>query len=180
MTPRLRSGLPVLLALVLAACAGARGDVAASQGPTFIVVRHAEKLAQPPDDPGLDARGQARAEALAALLADTPLTAVYTTDFRRTRATVASVAARQGLTPRTYDARLPASAFAAQLRAAHPAGTILVAGHSNTVPDIVAALCECEAGPMPDTEYDRVSVVRIGPEGAVLEVSRYRATASAP
>lgn len=152
----------------------------ADRGPTFIVVRHAEKLAEPPGDPGLDARGLARAEALARRLADTSLAAVYTTDYRRTRATVAPAAASQALAPRTYDARMPAADFAAQLRAAHPSGTVLVAGHSNTVPEIVAALCGCEARPMPETEYDRVSIIRTGPGGAVLEVSRDEATSTRP
>lgn len=180
MTARLRPGLTALLAFVLIGCADARGDVTTGQGPTFVVVRHAEKLAAPADDPDLDTRGQARAESLARLLAGTRLAAVYATGYRRTRATVAPVAARQALTPRTYDARLPAPAFAAQLRGAHPEGTVLVAGHSNTVPDIVAALCGCETEPMPETEYDRVSVIRSGPDGPVLEVSRYGAAGPRP
>ncbi len=71
--------------------------------------------------------------------------------------------------------------FAARLRAAHPHGNVLIAGHSNTVPDIVAALCACKIAAMPDHEYDRLSIVRIDADGhARLTVERYGAASPAP
>jgi len=174
MTP---TGLPALLAaaaLLLSGCAGAPPAASAAQvQSTFVVVRHAEKAPGPEADPGLAEEGHARAAALARRLAGEPLVAVYTTDYRRTRATVAPAAQRHGLEPRTYDARQPARELIAGLRARHPAGTVLVAGHSNTVPEIVAALCGCDSAPMDESEYDRVSIVRFDCTGAAtLEVVR--------
>ena len=88
--------------------------------------------------------------------------------------TIAAVAARHHLPVTLYAAGDAASAFAARLRAAHPTGSVLIAGHSNTVPGIVAALCQCEAAEMPDHEYDRLSIVRITPgQPPALDVSRY-------
>jgi hypothetical protein len=53
---------------------------------------------------------------------------------------------------------------------------VLVVGHSNTVPDLVAALCACTTAPMDETEYDRVSIVRFAADGrASLDVQRYGA-----
>ena len=74
-----------------------------------------------------------------------------------------------------------APAFADELRAAHPRGTVLIAGHSDTVPDIVAALCACDVAPMPDHEYDRLSIVHVDAAGrARLDVQRYGAASPTP
>ena len=53
---------------------------------TIVFVRHAEKADQS-KDPELSAEGVARAEELARVLRDLPITAVYHTEFRRTAAT---------------------------------------------------------------------------------------------
>ena len=169
-----RHALPALLAVVmLLACASPPPERAAAGGVVFVVVRHAEK-ADASADPELSAAGHARARKLATRLAGEPLVAIYTTDLHRTRQTVAPVAAAQRLQPVLYDPREPAASFIARLRAAHPGGTVLVAGHSNTVPDLVATLCACDVEPMPEHEFDRISTVRIDAHGrARLEVARY-------
>ena len=163
--------LALLACMLLAACASTpRADDA---GTSFIVVRHAEKV-DASRDPDLSARGHARAQALAARLGDAELVALYATEFKRTGQTIATVASTHQLLVTPYAADEAASTFAARLRAAHPSGTVLIAGHSNTVPGIVTALCECEAAEMPDHEYDRLSIVRITPgQPPALDVSRY-------
>ena len=175
---RRRLLLPLLTAHLPAAGAGAAQDDA---GATYVIVRHAEKAGDGERDPDLSAAGHERARRLAQRLDGADLVAVYTTDYRRTRQTVQPSAAGHGVEPATYDARLPAADFAARLRDAHPRGTVLVAGHSNTVPDIVAALCACEVAPMPDTEYDRLSTVHVAADGgARLAVARFGAPAQTP
>lgn len=165
----IRSAALLTFALLLAGCAThggpAGGDGAAAA--TFVVVRHAEKVADGSNDPELTAEGRARAGALAASLADSPLVAVYATGYRRTQATAAPAAHLHGLPVTTYDARQPAQAFAASLRSAHPAGTVLVVGHSNTAPAIASALCGCEVAPMTEADYGRRIVVRIAADGDV-------------
>ena len=88
-------------------------------------------------DPDLLPEGQRTAEALTAWFAGERPVAIYVTDYKRTRQTAAPLAARLGLTPIVYN---PADtpALIARVRAEH--GAVLVVGHSNTVPDIVAAL----------------------------------------
>jgi broad specificity phosphatase PhoE len=172
--------LTLLFAGLLSACAspGPRND---APGVTFIVVRHAEKAAEGERDPDLSASGHARARALAERLDDVNLVAAYVTAYRRTHQTAQPAAEAHGLALETYDASQPAAAFASQLRARHRQGTVLVAGHSNTVPDIVSALCACTAEPMPETEYDRLSMVHVSASGdARLVVERYGAPAHAP
>lgn len=171
--PRPRTLLATLV-LLAAGCAGTPHVTAEAAGAIFIVVRHAEKAAAPDDDPGLAAAGRERAALLARTLEDADLVAVYATGYRRTRDTVQPAARRHALDPRTYDARIAADTFATQLVARHPTGTVLVAGHSNTVPDIVAALCACATAPIDETEYDRISIVRFDAAGRpALEIARY-------
>ena len=140
-------------------------EPAAADAAVFIVLRHAEKADDGTRDPDLNDAGRARAGRIAEALREAPLQAVYTTAYRRTRATAAPVAALHGLTVRSYDAARPAEALAAELRATHPDGTVLVVGHSNTVPAIAAALCACPVAPMDDHSYGRWIEVRIGPDG---------------
>lgn len=141
---------------------------------TWVVVRHAEKATDDPEDPNLSALGQARAQRLAQQLASAPVVAVYATEYKRTRQTGQPTADAHRVSISAYYAKGPASEVAAQLKAAHTRGTVLVVGHSNTVPDIVSALSGQVADPMPDTEYDRLTRIHVTADGRVrVEISRY-------
>lgn len=175
----LRFALAGLALAALGGCAAFRATPPAP-GVEFVVVRHAEKV-DASRDPDLSRAGHARAQALAARLEEHGLVAVYATEFKRTGQTVAPTAAAHALAVTTYPAGQPAAAFATALKAAHPRGVVLVAGHSNTVPGIVAALCNCEAVPMADHEYDRLSSIRIDAGGrARLHSTRYGAASPTP
>lgn len=149
--------LPILLAI--AGCASPAPQ--ASAGATFIVVRHAEKSTDDPKDPSLSEAGRARANALARQFEGRPLAAAYATGFKRTQQTALPAASASGIGVTLYDASIPAVDFVGALRRVHAQGTILVVGHSNTVPDIVAALCGCPVAPLGDSDYGRLYEVRI-------------------
>lgn len=163
----MRSLLIRLVALsmlvLLAACATARSDVA--PGATFVLIRHAEKGDDDARDPSLSQAGRKRVERLVSRLRDTRLTAVYASNFRRTQQTAAPIAAAHGLTVTTYDPARPAAAFAAALRSVHPSGTVLVVGHSNTIPALAQALCRCDIGPTAESEYGRRITIEVLPDG---------------
>lgn len=162
-------GLLPLLALALAACAGRQAQPG---GAVFVVVRHAEKAADDPRDPSLSPAGLVRAAVLAARL-DRDLVAAYATQYRRTQQTARPAAMRNGIVVTTYDAGTPAAEFAARLRSAHPCGTVLVVGHSNTVPAIAAALCGCAVPPMADDEFGTLYRIYSGAHGTRLQRERY-------
>lgn len=154
----------------IAACAsqGGSGERApAAVGTHFVLVRHAEKASDDPKDPSLSEAGMARAARLADALAEAPLAAAYATAYRRTRSTAAPAAARHGLAVTTYDASRPAAEFAAALRQTHAGRTVLIVGHSNTVPALAAALCACDVAPMREDEFDRRIDIRIAADGRV-------------
>lgn len=147
---------------------------------TVVFVRHAEKDPDDADkvDPGLAERGRARAEKLAGMLASAGVTAAYATAFRRTRQTLAPLATKAGITIEDYDARTSVQ-FATSLTAAPegPPGpqTIVVAAHSNTLPQMVQALGGRlqglnEKGWLADDDYERLVVVTLcAPAGQALQ-----------
>lgn len=164
--------LPILLlCLCAAACAT---PVAAPGGVTFIVVRHAEKSGDDPRDPGLSRAGEQRASHLAESLATDRLVAAYATAYLRTQQTARPAAQAQGIAVTTYDAARPAVDFAAELRRSHDSGTVLVVGHSNTVPEIAAALCGCSVAPLGEDDFGDLYRIRIDAGGSpALRHERY-------
>ena len=159
---------------------GAIGVLAACQAPVanapatteIYLVRHAEKTTERPD-PGLTAAGAIRAIMLADTLEDAGLTAIWSTDYKRTRDTAAPIAARLGIDVQLYDPRdLPG--FAAQLKA-DAAQSVLVVGHSNTTPGLTALLGGDPGTPIDEArEYDRLYVVDLNHGSS--ELRRYGVT----
>ena len=176
----LRLSMACLLGVLGACSTSPDPPAAASAAATFVIVRHAEKATDGTRDPSLSQAGHARAQALARLLSDAPVRAAYATQYRRTQQTAAPTAKAHGISVTTYEATLPAAQFAAQLRASHAtagrttATTVLVVGHSNTVPDIAAALSGQHIEAMPESEFDRLYRIRIDADGkASLLSERY-------
>ncbi len=171
--PRIaRSACCAALLVLLGACAAPMR--ATPPEATFVVVRHAEKATDDPRDPNLSEAGTRRAGLLADRLRDANLMAAYATQYRRTQQTAATVAATHALPVTRYEADEPATALAARLRSTHQGGTVLVVGHSNTVPAIVQALCACEVQEIGDDDYGNLYRIEPGSDGAPrLQHSRY-------
>ena len=150
---------------VLTGCNTAPPDESSGGAITFIVVRHAEKGTDDAKDPSLSEAGRERAQSLARLLSQERLAAAYATGYKRTQQTAQPAADAHAIAVTVYDAQLPPTVFSSQLRTAHAHGTVLVVGHSNSVPDIVAALSGVAVEPMPDNQFDRIYRVTVGSEG---------------
>lgn len=132
---------------------------------TIVVVRHAEKqLGAIPDAP-LSPPGEVRAARLAQMFGDATafgrVQKIYVTDTRRTQQTAAGVAQRLGITPEIVDGKTEARTLASRVLRENRGGRALVVGHSNTVPQIVAALAGEETPPMGDEEFDTLYVVTV-------------------
>ncbi|WP_454831604.1 phosphoglycerate mutase family protein [Pseudoxanthomonas wuyuanensis] len=166
----------LLMLLSAAGCASTPRPPANDTALTFVVVRHGEKSSDDAEDPNLSPDGRTRAAELAGLLADAPVVAVYATEYRRTQQTAEPAAAAHGLAVLRYFSKGPADEAAAQWRQRYTQGTVLIVGHSNTVPALVAALCGCEVPAMSEDEYDRLSTIGFDATGKpTLEVRRYGA-----
>ena len=128
------------------------------------VMRHLNTPAGEPD-PDLLPEGRTAAVALADLMETDPFqgarrpVAIYVSDFKRTRQTAAPTAARLGLNVTTYDPRDTAGLLA---RVRAETGPVLIVGHSNTVPDIVAALGGTRPAPLVHEDFGDLWVVQPG------------------
>lgn len=126
---------------------------------TIFVMRHLNTPAGAPD-PDLLPEGQRRAAALAHWFrrGERPV-AIYVSDYRRTRQSAAPLAAALHLTPIVYN---PADTpgLVARVRAEH--GNVLVIGHSNTVPDVVAALGGARPEPLGHDDFGDIWRVAAG------------------
>jgi len=150
-----RTRLTGMLAAAVAILLTAASHAAAQQA--VIVVRHAEKADQSPDT-ALSAKGRARAKALADLLRAAGVTHIITSEFRRSQETAAPLAKALGLTAEQVPARdLPA--LVARLHALDPASIVVIVGHSNTIPPMLAVLGWPNTLDLHDGDYDDVFVL---------------------
>lgn len=145
--------------------------------PLVILVRHAEKSSEPGSDPSLSDQGRQRADALANALRDARVTAIYTTHLKRTRETAAPIAKLSGVTPQAIQAGGGASHVESVATAVrrHTDGVVLVVGHSNTIPAVIAALGGPRLPDICESAYGNLFTLVPGKEGAAVVASRYGA-----
>ncbi len=149
-----RSCLAIVLLAGMSACTGSR---------YIYVVRHAEKATVPAtataaekQNPPLSEKGAARAQALQQLLAGKKITALYSTNYLRTTQTIQPVA---------NNTHQPVVYYNNVKRLADTIGkskkNILIAGHSNTVDDIVNAVMEKQLlTDLPETVYNKLFIIK--------------------
>jgi broad specificity phosphatase PhoE len=132
---------------------------------TMIFVRHAEKSLDDGDDPGLSPAGQLRAAELSRQLVDADVVAgidaIYSTPFKRTVDTAQPVADALGLEINRYDPSDNEAVLETILKK-HKGKIILVVGHSNTLPTLIADLgASKKVPPIAENEYDNIYVISI-------------------
>src|SRR5438309_9502845 len=131
----------------------------ASAQPVVVIVRHAEKAASGAKDPDLSAAGRSLAEALARILKDSGITAIFATEFKRTQETAAPTATSAHVTP-TVVAAKDTAALVGKLHQLN--GNALVVGHGDTIPSIVKALGIDSPINIPDEDYSEFLIVTVG------------------
>lgn len=176
---RTRSPAAACLMLAALSCAPALR----AEPPLVVLVRHADRGTEPADDPGLSPAGQARARALGDALGFAQVGAVLTTQYRRTRETGGAVAQRLGLVPRVVEARSgedPAIHIAEVVAAVRQQTVpVLVVGHGNTVPAVLAALGGPQLPDLCETSYGHAFVLVPGAKPISLQL-RYGEADPAP
>jgi|SRR5215831_889651 len=128
---------------------------------TVILVRHAEKVIDPSNpDVDLSEAGYARAQEIARDFGDSGINAIYATQYKRTQETVKPLSDKTGVAVTIVNSK-GTSDLIAQLRAQHSGQTIFIAGHNNTVPEIINALGGPQFPIIPETEYDNLFIVTV-------------------
>ena len=140
---------------------------------SVFLLRHAEKAVSDSRDPALSEEGEARARSLAALLRAAGVTHLFSSEYVRTRSTLAPIAKTSELEVQVVGARSQ-DQLLKQLLALEPGSVAVVSGHSNTVPAIASAL-GCELPNLSETargamlgehEYDRLFLLTLPPKSA--------------
>ena len=124
-------------------------------------------------NPSLSAAGIARAQQLVHVLEGVAAARILVSDLARTQQTAAPLALASGLTPVV----LPAAdidGYVAATNALPLGATVVVIGHSNTVPAIIGKFTGLSLADIPADEFDRLYVA-VGTHHVEL---RYGATSS--
>lgn len=133
---------------------------ASAQTKTIILVRHAEKADATSQDPELSAEGKQRAERLTTTIGKYKPGAFYSTNFKRTRDTVAPLAAKRKKEVQIYDPRKPNDLVDAITRS--KTKRFLVAGHSNSIPGLANLVGKKDIFKnLDESEYGAIWIVRI-------------------
>lgn len=142
---------------------------------TVYFVRHAEKAADPANDPPLTEDGHTRAQNLARLFAAAGLKAIYTSQFLRTKHTAAPLAQTLGLPlteiPVGMDTMTPNVISPQYLKDvteriyANAGQSVLIVGHSNTIPALIKEFGGDIVPTIQDAEYGDLFVVTVYDKG---------------
>lgn len=152
--------------LMLSAC------TSKNQPKTIYIVRHAEKQLVG-EDPELAFVGGFRAEKLAQILEDQDIKHIFSTDYKRTRSTVAPTATAAGVEIETYDVDNQ-EALVEKLRSLK--GNVLVVGHSNTVSQLANYFVgESEKfADLTELEYEFIYIVTLESNSSSVERKVYK------
>ncbi len=152
-----------------------------TEAPTVVMVlRHAEPvmpaMGQERDpDPSLNEAGRQRAQSLIDVVGDAGVTAIYSSQFKRTQETVAPLAAHLGIPVTTAEvSRATLDTYPKQLAetilAEHRGETVVVVNHSNTTPLIVEALGGVPVPEITEDEFDHFLIVIIPASGPIRTI----------
>ena len=131
-----------------------------AQMKTILLIRHAEKADSTSADPELSAAGRARALRLVNTIGKYKPGAFYSTDFKRTRDTLAPLAGKRKKQVQIYDAKNPEKLFDEMMQSRTK--RFVVAGHSNTIPGLANLMTKKELFKnLDDSEYGAIWVIRI-------------------
>lgn len=137
---------------------------------TVFLVRHAETASAAPDA-ALSPAGEKMADCLGKMLKEAGIRQIFVTDAKRTQQTAAPLALALKLTPTVVPAKDPNTLIRDLLYSG--GGNILVVGHSNTLPFVLARIKAGTVPPIGENEYDRLFVTTII-EGGATQASTLR------
>jgi broad specificity phosphatase PhoE len=161
--PRLITGVvfAMLFAILGAAVVFAYFSTFSRPVTTVILVRHAEKKVEPNNpDPDLSPPGEARAQFLVRMFENAGVNAVFATQYKRTQQTVKPLADQLGIPVSIVDSKQTPEVVN-KILTEHRGQTVLIAGHNNTVPEIIGALGGGSFPVIPESEYDNMFIVTV-------------------
>jgi broad specificity phosphatase PhoE len=139
------------------------------------LIRHAERQDEPRQDPPLTDAGVARSQALARLLSNAGVKAIFTSQFTRTKQTAEPLASKLGLTVTPFTLKLNPSnprqiaeestAEVANKILERSGQSVLVVGHSNSIPDVIKMLGGDTVPTIDERKFDDLFIVTVYAKG---------------
>lgn len=164
-----RRFVPVLLAALAAPWQPAAAQQRSQQPTVIIFVRHAEKDRSNPraSNPDLTEAGRRRARDLERVIRRRHVNAIITTHLKRASETAQPSAESFRIAPEVYhatrDGKATGQAMAQMIRARHMGQTVLVVGHSNTVPETIEALGGPKINEICDSSFSNLFMLVLYP-----------------
>jgi len=142
---------------------------------TVFLIRHAEREDEPRQDPPLTSAGVARSMALARLLSNAGVKAIFTSQFTRTKQTAEPLATKLGITVTPFtlksnpsNPRQIAEESTAEVtnKILERSGqSVLVVGHSNSIPDVIKMLGGDVVPTIDESKFDDLFIVTVYAKG---------------
>jgi len=142
---------------------------------TVFLIRHAEREQEPKQDPPLSKDGIARSQALARLLGSAGIKAILTSQYTRTKQTAEPLATKLGLTVTPFSLKISPSnprQIAAESTAEvtnkileRSGESVLVIGHSNSIPDVIKMLGGDIVPTIDEQKFDDLFIVTVYAKG---------------
>lgn len=124
----------------------------------YYIVRHAERLNSSADSP-LSQAGETRADILRDSLSGKGISYAFASTYLRTQQTAQPLATALNLELTLYRPDTTAGLIARLNKIRGK--SVLVVGHSNTVPELVYGLSQIAVPPIPETDYDNLYIVKV-------------------
>jgi len=155
----------VLFLLIALACKCGSDN---NETTTVILVRHAEKSAEPKEDPDLTQAGFERADLLERMLKGKNIKTIYTSKYQRTRNTAKPLADELGIIPIEIN---EAEQIAQSVLNNNQGQTVLIVGHTNTIPKIIKNLGGEEIEGISEADFDNMFTLTLTPNKPVKVVN---------
>ena len=131
----------------------------------ILLLRHAERVEYESPDGVLSEAGEARARVLSRLLQDAGVTAIYTSDRKRTQQTAEPLSKALGIAPTTVAAQGQVEATLSLIREREKSGIVVIVSHGDTVPGFLKALGHPGQITIGPREHDDIFVIVPAPGG---------------
>lgn len=150
----------LLLTVVLFSSFGFSQENIPEQITRIIIVRHAEKKDDGTKNPSLSEAGKVRAEKLNKMLSEFKIDILFSTPYARTTETLQPIAISRKLEIINYN---PSDkGFATNLIQNEKGKIIVIAGHSNTCPELVNSLINMpKYKDLDETDYGKIWIITL-------------------
>jgi phosphohistidine phosphatase SixA len=142
---------------------------------TVFLIRHAEKADAPREDPPLNESGRLRSQALARILGQSGIKAIYTSQYQRTIQTAEPLAKQLGITATSLPLKMsqsnPREVSEQSIKEItgkiyeRTGEAVLVIGHSNTIPEVIKMLGGDNVPKIDEQKFDDLFVVTVFARG---------------